>query len=403
MHVRHRTFGYNAIRANPRLCGYSLTGIIDQPAGEGLLTEWRELKLGIMDGMVDCLAPLRWCLFVEPMHVYAQRPFRLEAVLANDGVLGPGEYPARFRIRGPAGVVWEKEAKVKIPAAKSSDEVPLATPVLAESVTLDGPAGPYTFAAGLEQGGAARGGRLEFHVSRADDLPKPNQPVAALGLSQRSRDWLQGHGVDAAEFGTPAGQSRRVILVGELPRQTDFRPVFREMASRIAGGAAVVFLEPSALADDSQKTRFLPGKKPGHLRASGNWVYHREDVARRHAIFEGMNAGGLMDWYYYGPLVPDRVFEFPEAPEDTVVACFGLGNAGAGVQNGYDSGVLLGTCRFGAGTFTVSTLRILQHLDTHPAADRLLLNLIRHASTLAKATPAPLPADFDARLQALGL
>lgn len=59
MHVRHRSIGYDAIRANPRFCGYSLTGIIDQPAGEGLLTEWRELKRGIMDGMTDCLSPLR--------------------------------------------------------------------------------------------------------------------------------------------------------------------------------------------------------------------------------------------------------------------------------------------------------------------------------------------------------
>jgi hypothetical protein len=78
-----------------------------------------------------------------------------------------------------------------------------------------------------------------------------------------------------------------------------------------------------------------------------------------------------------------------------------LGNAGQGVQNGYDSGVLLSTCRFGAGTFTVSTLRILQHLDTHPAADRLLLNMIRHASSLAKPAAVPLPADFDTQLKSL--
>lgn len=403
LHVRHRTVGYNALRANPRLCGYSLTGIIDQPAGEGLMTEWRELKLGIMDGMVDCLAPLRWCLFVEPLHLYANRPCRLEAVLANDGVLGPGEYPARFKLRGPAGVVWEKTVRVKIPAVAAPEEVPLATPVLAETVTFDGPAGTYTFAAELEQGGAARGGRLECYVSRTNDLPRVTQPVAVLGLSERARGWLTARGAQTADFNTEAGRSRRVILVGDVPRQPSPAATFRALARQIAGGASVVFLEPAAVVDDTGKTKFLPLHQPGHLRPSGNWVYHREDVVKLHPIFEGLPAGGVMDWYYFGPLVPDRVFEIPQAPDDTVVACFGLGNAGAGVQNGYDSGLLLGAYRFGAGTFTLSTLRLLEHLDSHPAADRLLLNLVRHASNQSKPAPVELPADFDAQLQRLGL
>ena len=42
LHAEHRKLGYTALRSNPGICGYSLTGIIDQPCGEGLLTSWRE-------------------------------------------------------------------------------------------------------------------------------------------------------------------------------------------------------------------------------------------------------------------------------------------------------------------------------------------------------------------------
>jgi hypothetical protein len=34
-------------------------------------------------------APLRWCLFAEPVHVYRESKVRLEAVLANEDVLPP--------------------------------------------------------------------------------------------------------------------------------------------------------------------------------------------------------------------------------------------------------------------------------------------------------------------------
>ena len=98
-------------------------------------------KLEILDAMTDCLAPLRWCLFAKPMHAYAGRPLRIEAVMANDGVLTPGEYPATLKIVGPRGVVWQKETNLGIPAADVPDNIPLATPVLAENVVIDGPDG----------------------------------------------------------------------------------------------------------------------------------------------------------------------------------------------------------------------------------------------------------------------
>jgi hypothetical protein len=59
---------------------------------------------------------------------------------------------------------------------------------------------------------------------------------------------------------------------------------------------------------------------------------------------------------------------------------------------------MLGSYRFAAGQFFVNTFPLLENIDTHPAADRLLLNLIQYAATSVQGPAGPLPADFDARL-----
>jgi hypothetical protein len=72
------------------------------------------------------------------------------------------------------------------------------------------------------------------------------------------------------------------------------------------------------------------------------------------------------------------------------------------VKGGYASGLLVASYPFGAGRFVVNSLRLLENVDRHPAADRVLLNMIGYAAGFTKESPAPLPADFDARLRAIG-
>jgi len=58
-------------------------------------------QAGKADALCDGFAPLRWCLFAEPVHVYRGTPVRLEACLANEDVLPPGQYPVRLQVVGP--------------------------------------------------------------------------------------------------------------------------------------------------------------------------------------------------------------------------------------------------------------------------------------------------------------
>jgi hypothetical protein len=50
----------------------------------------------------------------------------------------------------------------------------------------------------------------------------------------------------------------------------------------------------------------------------------------------------------------------------------------------------------------LNTFNIADQVDHHPAADRLLLNLLRQAADQVRKPPVALPADFEARARELG-
>ncbi len=400
LHARQRLLGFDLIRSNPKICGYNLTGMLDHAlTGEGVWTFWREWKPEIMDALADGWAPLRWCLFVEQLHGYAGRTFKIEAVLANEDVLNPGEYPVRLRIRGPQGIVWEQRTTARIPEPEARQDGPLAVPVLCEDVTFSGPAGAYELAATMERGGAPAGGRLKFHVADAAALPQLRQAVTLWGIEPRVERWLAAHGVESQPFELTGSDRNEVILVGDLSAHPANVDDWRKLARRIARGSAAIFLSPSAFKRDDDPVGWLPLANKGRCHTFHDWVYHKECVSKAHPIFTGLQAQGILDWDYYGPVIPHALFDGQDTPDDVAAAAFAVGYNCPG---GYASGVLAGSYEFGSGQFFLNTLRVLEHIDIHPAADRLLLNLISTAAQALSATPAALPDDFATQLDRIG-
>ena len=400
LHVRQRLLGFDLVRSNPRICGFNITGMLDHGiTGEGLWTFWREWKPGIADALRNGWAPLRWCLFVSPLHGYLGRPFTLEAVLANEDVLPPGEYPVRFRVSGPIGVVWERVTTMRIPQTAAGEEGPLAVPVLSEQVTLDGPAGEYQFAASLERGAAPAGRHLTFRLSEAPALLRLKPKVTLWGIDERVQNWLTAHGVRCRRFRKPAPRTREVILVGLPPQGRSAPALWEELARRMAQGSSIVFLSPLAFKHRDDSTHWLLLAKKGRCYQFSDWLYHKECVSKAHPIFQGLQGPGIMDWDYYDQVIPHYLFDGQDTPEQVAAAAFAVGYSCPG---GYASGVLVGCYPFGAGRFVVNTLPVLENLDVHPAADRLLLNMISYAQREAGRPLADLPSDFESRLRAIG-
>lgn len=403
LHARQRLAGLNLLRANPRIAGYNVTGMLDHAyTGEGIWTFWREWKPGVVDAFEDGFAPLRWCLFVDPLHGYAGRTVTVEVVLANEDVLPPGEYPARLRIFGPTGTIWEQRVTVRLPAPAAGEQAPLAVPVLTAEVRLEGPAGAYTLAAHMERGGSPAGDRLRFHVSDPAALPAAGGGVALWGVDERATAWLRGRGLQCRAFepGTHAG--REIILVGDLSAMTATAGDWRALAARIARGSVALFLSPAAFRRGDDAVGWLPLRAKGACYRFNNWLYHREDVAKPHPFFAGLPAPGILDYDYYGPLIPHEVFEGQDLPDDIAAAFFATGYTPHPARTGYVAGLIAAVYRLGAGRFAINSLRILENIDRHPAADRLLLNMIDYATGLVAGELASLPDDFDDQLDLFG-
>jgi hypothetical protein len=401
--ARHRQLGFNLVRSNPQLCGYNVTGMLDHAmTGEGLWRFWRDWKPGVMDVLQDGWWPLRWCLFVDTTHNYVGRPFKLEAVLASEDVLQPGAYPARFRISGPQGNVWEQSATVKIPEPRAGDDTPLAVPVLNEEIILSGPPGSYEFVANLEQGGAPLGRSWQFYLSDAATLPEVKQTIAVWGLETKVQDWLGKHGVTCQPLRDGDPSQREVLVVGDLSKTGSDLKTWKNLARHMARGSAVIFLSQAAFQREKDPVGWLPLAKKGRCYKFTDHLYHKECVAKAHPIFDGMQTQAILDWYYYGQLIPHFLFDRQETPDEVIAAAFAVGYGVPDIAPSYASGILMGIYKFGAGEFIMSTFPILDQLDINPAADRMLLNLIRCASVSADKPLGELPGDFEQHLQSIG-
>jgi hypothetical protein len=393
--AHHRLLGFNLIRSNPKICGYNLTGMLDHAlTGEGLWRFWRDWKPGVFDAVCDGWAPVRWCLFAEPGHTYLGRPVTLEAVLANEDTLHPGMYPAQFRVMGPNGSAWQRESSISIPEM----DAPLAVPVLKEEVVVQGPPGTYELVPFIQRA-APPETRWKFYLSDPQSLPKVSQQVTSWHMPENVESWLNAHGVHTTPLAGATREGRELILVGDVSKQPAAASEWQQLAARMATGSVVVFLSPLAFQRDKNASTWLPLANKGRIYEFNDWLYHKECVAKPHPVFAGLQGNGILDWDYYGPVLPHYLLDGQDTPAEVIAAAFA---AGYSTPGGYASGVLLGSYKFGAGQFFVNTFPVLENIDTHPAADRLLLNLVEYAATSVQGPAVALPADFGDRLKEIG-
>jgi len=365
LHARQRTLGLNAIRANPNLCGHSLTGTVDQGmTGEGLWTAWRELKPEIVETMRAAWAPLRLCVFAEPLHLYPGGTVRVEAVLANEDALAPGEYGFCLRVLGPGlRPVLERRETVCIPAG---GEQPFAVPVCAESLAVEEP-GRYRVLAELD-GAAPTGGEAWFEVHAPVRL-EGMQPLALWGETGGPGPWLERLAIRWQPWG-PESRTPVILVAPGGPLE---QAAWERLLAQVEAGATAIVLSPEVLASGDDPLGRLPGAGRGRLLGLGGWLYHRHDFARQHPIFAGLPAGGLLDLEYYREIIPDQVLADQEG--ETVAGGMAIGYTCPG---GYGAGGLVTIRPQGRGRLVLSTLRLLENAG-HPVADRLLANMVAWA------------------------
>jgi hypothetical protein len=360
-------------------------------SGEGLWTTFREMKPGTFDAVFDGFAPLRWCLFAEPLNAYRGSKIRLEAVLANEDALRPGEHPARLIVVGPGPTrLLDRRITVTIPEGK---ELPFAIPAFAEDLVADGPPGEYRFLAAFEAGGAAAGGEAVFHLADPKEMPPVAAEVVLWGVDPDLERWLAGRGIRARPCSKEPPASREVILASGAP--PGGAEAFRDLARRIARGSSVVFLTPATLRRQDDSAGWVPLEKKGALSGLPSWLYHKDDWAKGHPIFDGLPARGLLDYGFWREIIPDAAWVGEDAPAEAVA---GATNASLG----YSAGLHVAVHRLGAGSFILNSLLVRENLGSHPAAERILRNLLLFAGRDAGKPLEDPPADLEKKLDAFG-
>lgn len=363
---RLRAEGIDALRANPEVVAYSLTGTQDQAlTGEGLWSTFRELKPGTADALFEAYAPLRMCVFATPRNAWSGGEVRVEAVLSNIDILGPGDYPVRFRVVRPDGTrAVDESVTLTIPTPAEGEELPFALPVLDRAVTLTGPAGRYRVLVTLERGGAATGG--ETSVALYEPATPAAASVVRFGSDPELDAWLAAEGIATIPLAeAPVGASP-ILLAGSGPSDpAEWEGLFE----RVRAGATASVLTVETLRRGEEQLGWLPLDPRPALGNIWGWLYLRDEWAKRHPLFDGLPAGGLMDYDVYAELIPDTVIQGP-TPAEAI--------AGAvKTSQGYDAGLFLASYPLGEGRVVLNVLPLREHLATHPVAAQLVRNMVR--------------------------
>ncbi len=103
------------------------------------------------------------------------------------------------------------------------------------------------------------------------------------------------------------------------------------------------------------------------------WLYLRDEWAKRRPILDGLRAGGWMAYTSYREIIPGVALSGQDPPAEAV--------AGAvKASQDYSSGLTVAVYDLGAGRFILNTLRIRDNLGRHPAAERILRNMLNYAA-----------------------
>ena len=198
-----RKLDINAIRANPDVIGYSLTGTQDQGlSGEGLTTtfpriEARHGRRHVRRLGIRCVGA---CSSSRCKSIAAEKP-SWKPCWPTKTCSPPGNYPVRLQVVGPRNAsVFDRTSRSTFPIPRASRSRNSRMPVFAEDVVIDGPSGKYRFLATFQKGGAAAGGDIEFYVADPADMPKVETEVVLWGDDPDLAKWLAANGIKTRPF-----------------------------------------------------------------------------------------------------------------------------------------------------------------------------------------------------------
>ena len=350
---------FDLLRSNPKLPGYSLTGLLDHGmCGEGLWSYWRRWKPEMFDAVSDGFEPLRFSLFATDS-VRRGVPFTVEAVLANEGVLKSGTYTADFAIISDTGVHFTFTESFEL------DENAFAVPVMKREITLDIPEGTYRLVASLREGSPA-GAYTEFYVYENDGLPTIDAQISYTGMTEGAKQLIESYASGARAYD---GGEDGIILVGRCGKE-----MVAELVKRAEGGAKVFFLERDIFFDDGVLSELKPVINDISIFIDRtDWLYHKEYALSSREIF-GFTGDKLSRLTKFGSVFANQAFITNTTPDYPLCPGFVTGYYNA--PGAYSSYHAMMGYKFGEGEVYLNSFKLIDN-TTHPICERILYNIIK--------------------------
>ncbi len=368
--------------------GHGLTSLEDSSYElSGVVDNWRNPKPGIFETITKLNEPLQINLWVRPSCIYSGDSIGLDATLVNERQrLACGKYALRLSVLNEQGhAVYQKNYSHKT----TTDPIEL---LVTDSIALNVPAGRYRLALDLE--GTERALHAERPVVVFERRPRSLPSRRAIVVTEEGAPlftWLSKRSVYARHFEAGKVQSGDLILsVQPNPRHQS------AVLEAVRAGAVALVLQPAAAFHDSQSpiaTQDLSapisfselleplegGWKPELRRidwwgAPSAWGYTRTALALQHKYLEGLPQAVALEaqpeYQKVAPMFtwvmnnPPKAVDFSHAVRESSVA----------VDMPYCSDLF--AINVGHGQLVLTSLHIVQNLDTDPAADIILENII---------------------------
>ena len=366
--AEQRRESIDPIRANPQLCGYSLTSFTI--SNEGVYYRNGSFIPGIVDALRDSFAPLKWSIFMDKTQMYAGEPFEIEVVLCNEDALPAGDYSAVLSITGSDGVAFRKSYSFVYPEGK-----PLAASVI--RAEIDGlPADKYTVSVWLNDHRQPTCDKKSFRVHELSGLPRLNGSIYTVGDMGRVEDLLRSHGMTVAS----SAETADMIVVGKL---SDGENRQKEILSMALNGKRVIILDgrfwesantsaQEFMQSIDYSSKSDAGNTFGNCIYVRNWLYHLDSYIADKKVFDGLADIGLLDMDLFRRVYPDRYLIDTAKPKKTYCASFG---SGLFAKDNCISALAMGEFELGKGSVTVNTFKLLENAGADPIADRMIYNL----------------------------
>ena len=351
---------YDILRSNPRMVGYSLTGLLDHGwCGEGLWSYFRRWKPEMFDAVSEGHARLRFSLFATPSSFVGDE-ITVEATLSNEGILKSGTYHADFAIIHDAGVVLTFSEEFDV----SDNE--FVSSIMKKSIRLDVPAGKYKLVASLREGSPAATETEFFIFDKLTDI-HTNMPIYHIGVY---RDFIPALKTLIPKIKDYNGESDGIIIVGGAVDESSASDIIEAARS----GATVIFMDRDAFIEKngSVLTSIDPELKLTNQR---DWLYHNEFALLNKEVFSGIG-DKLARLTKFGPVFSSH-YSFTTKNTPDFIVCPGFKTGHYDVPMSYGSYHAILGYKVGAGKIYLNSFNLLRN-QNHPIANIIIGNTVKY-------------------------